>query len=98
MFARMNEDALERNQASFAVTRRRLLHIGFSGAVFSLGMAVSPLSAGPSSQNIDFGPRYTVKNVYQTGPGTHVELEFRVNGRPFRTHLRSNDGRIWRPV
>ena len=98
MFARVKKDTLEKNQASFAVTRRRLLCIGFSGAVASLGMATSPLAAGPSVPNVDFGPRYSVQNVYQVGRRTHVELEFRVNGRPFRTHLQSTDGRRWRPV
>ena len=98
MFASVKEDTLERTTASFAVTRRRLLCVGFSGAVASLGMAANPLLAGSSLPHVDFGPEYFVQNVYRSGLGTHVELGFRVNGRPFTTRLRSTDGRTWRPV
>ncbi len=98
MFAGIKEDVLERNHASFTVTRRRLLGVGLSGAIVSLGMAASPCLAGLSSQNLDFGPPYSVHKVYQLGQDTHVELNFRVNARPFRTHLWSTDGRVWRPV
>lgn len=99
MFAPMeNEIGLERNHGSCEVTRRRLLGVGLSGTVAALGMAVSPCFAGTSSRNLDFGPQYSVHNVYQIGEHTHVELGFRVNGRPFRMHLRSTDGRIWRTV
>ncbi len=98
MFASVKEDTLDRRHASFAVTRRGLLCIGFSGAITSLGMAANPLLAVPSFPHIEFGPEYFVKNVYRRGVGTHVELEFRVNRRPFTTHLRSTDGRTWRPV
>ena len=61
MFPSVKEDSLERKQASFAVTRRKLLGIGFSGAITSLGMAASPLLAVPSFPHIDFGPAYFVK-------------------------------------
>ena len=99
MFApKKKDDALDRNHASIEMTRRRLLCVGFSSTVVALGMAVSPCSAGLSSRNLDFGPGYSVHKVYQLGPNTHVELDFRVNGRPFRTHLWSTDGRIWRTV
>ena len=98
MLASTKEDILERIPAAFAVTRRTLMWAGCSVAIVSLGMAASPLSAGPSFPRIDFGPQYSVQNVYRVGRATHVELEFRVNARAFRTHLRSTDGRTWRPV
>ena len=97
MFAGKKKETRERHQ-SFSVTRRGLLRIGFSSGILSLGLAASPLLAGPSMPKFDFGPQYHVQNVYRSGRDTHVKLKFKVNGRAFTTHLRSADERTWRPV
>jgi len=98
MLRDVNNVAPQSIRTSLTLTRRRLLRFGFSSGVLSLGLAASPLWAGPSVPHLDFGPRYQVQNVYRRGQGTHVELKFRVNGRAFTTHLFSADERIWRPV
>lgn len=83
---------------SLALKRRQLLHAGLSGAVLAMVAVATPSLAAPPALMHDFGPNYSVQNVYQLGRHTHVELGFKVNGRFFTTRLVSTDGNTWRPV
>ena len=81
-----------------ALKRRQLLHAGLSGAVVALVAVGTPCFAAAPQLAHDFGPNYSVHDVYQLGRQTYVELGFRVNGRSFTTRLRSSDQKVWRPV
>ncbi|MDJ0654912.1 MAG: hypothetical protein QNJ40_12195 [Xanthomonadales bacterium] len=77
------------------MSRRNLLGGGIAGAAVLLGSGVAPSLAAPVDIEPDFGPDYSVKDVYRIGRHTYVELGFEVNGLPFDMRLRSMDGKTW---
>ena len=89
--------SIQKNQP-LALKRRQLLHAGLSGAVVAMVAIGTPCLAATPKLAHDFGPNYSVQDIYQLGRQTHVELGFQVNGRSFTTRLRSIDQKVWRPV
>jgi hypothetical protein len=87
-----------RKNKPLAPKRRQLIHAGLTGAVVAMVATATPCFAAAPVLTHNFGPNYTVRDVYQFGSYTHVELGFQVNGQSFSTHLRSADGKVWRPV
>jgi len=81
-----------------ALKRRQLLRAGVSGAVVAMVAIGTPCLAAAPKLTHDFGPRYTVQDVYKIGRHTHVELGFQFKNRSFSLQLRSLDQKVWRTV
>ena len=85
----------ERPATTRAMTRRKMLHLGFAGVAASLGLSAFKTEAKPTSQMFktpDFGPEYSVLDTFQEGSFTYVRIGYQ--GHSFL--LKSTDGRTWR--
>ena len=98
MSTNLKTEGVAPNETSNTLSRRRLLHVGCAGAMFSL-MPIGLIGGSAiDTLQFDFGPHYSVLNVCRNSAGTKVDLGFRVNGRFFQMALTSTDEVVWRPV